>query len=142
MSPNRHGFGRYEPGMGKRQLRKSYRSKLTRRVRLFLLLTDSEEDVLERAARQSGACSRGLLITEAVKSGLLAPKLKLSQERRDRKIGVWIPRRTATELKRLAHEHNLTRARLLRHFLLQYLADAPWKSNFERVPNAREAAAP
>lgn len=142
MSPNRHRFGRYETGMGKRKLRKGYQSRLTRRVRLFLFLTDSEEDELERAAQQSGACSRGLVITEAVKTGLLTPKLKLSQERRHRKIGVWIPRRTATELKQLAHEHNLTRARLLRHFLLQYLADAPWKSNFEREPNAQEAAAP
>jgi hypothetical protein len=126
--------------MENRKTRKSYQSKPTRRVRLFIFLTDSEADELERAALESGACSRSLVITEAVKTGLLAPKLKLSQERRHRKIGAWIPRPTAVELKQLAHEHNLTRTRLLRHFLFQYLANAPWRNNHE--PNIQEAAAP
>lgn len=139
MSPKRHGFGRYEPSMG-RTNRKTHPSKPTRRVRIFHYLTDSEADELERAARESGACSRGLVITEAVKTGLSAPKLKLSQEWRHRKIGVWIPRRTAAELKQLAHEHNLTLSRLLRHFLLQYLAEAPWRNNHD--PKTQEAAAP
>lgn len=126
--------------MENRKTRKSYQSKPTRRVRLFLSLTDSEAAELERAALESGACSRGLVITEAVKTGLSAPKLKLSQERRRRKIGVWTPRRTAVELKQLAHEHNLTRTRLLRYFLFQYLANAPWTNN--HTPKTREAAAP
>jgi hypothetical protein len=139
VSPKRHGFGRYEPNMGKTN-RKSDPSKPTRRVRIFPYLTDSEADELERAARESGACSRGLVITEAVKIGLLAPRLKLSQERRHRKISVWIPRRTAVELKQLAHEHNLTLTRLLRHYLLQYLAEAPWRNNHDS--KTREAAAP
>ncbi len=112
--------------MGNTKIGKSQRSKLTRRFRLFLYLTDSEADELERAARESGACSRGLVITEAVKTGLTSPRLSLKRTRR--RIGVWIPRRTAVELNRLAHEYNLTRTRLVRHFLVQYLADAPWKS--------------
>jgi metal-responsive CopG/Arc/MetJ family transcriptional regulator len=123
--------------MENRKTRKSYQSKPTRRVRLFLFLKDSEAGELERAAQQSGACSRGLLITEAVKTGLSGPKLKLSREGRRRKIGVWIPRRTAVELKQLAHEYNLTRTRLLRDLLLQYLANAPWRNNHE--PKAQEA---
>ena len=126
--------------MENRKARKNYQKKSRRRVRLFLFLTDSEADELERAALESGACSRGLLITEAVKTGLIAPRLNLSQERRRRKISAWIPRRTAVELKQLASENNLTRTRLLRHFLLQYLAEAPWRNNHE--PKAREAAAP
>ncbi|MGD0177636.1 MAG: hypothetical protein ABSA50_02155 [Candidatus Bathyarchaeia archaeon] len=126
--------------MENRKTRKSYQSKPTRRVRLFLFLTDSEADELERAARESGACSRGLVITEAVTTNLSAPKLKLSQERRHKKIGVWIPRRTAVDLKQLAHEYNLTRTRLLRYFLFQYLANAPWRDNHE--PKTQEAAAP
>jgi metal-responsive CopG/Arc/MetJ family transcriptional regulator len=126
--------------MGNRKTRKSYQSKPTRRVRIFLFLKDSEADELERAARESGACSRGLLITEAVKTGLSAPKLKLSQKRSHRKIGVWVPRRTAVELKQLAHEYNLTRTRLLRYLLVQYLANAPWRNNRERT--TQEAAAP
>jgi len=89
---------------------------------------------------ESGARSRGLLITEAVKTGLSAPKLKLNPERRHRKIDAWIPRRTAIELEQLAHERNLTRTRLLRYFLFQYLAYAPWRNNHE--PETQEAAAP
>lgn len=140
MSPKRHCFGRYEPRMGNRRTRKNYQSKHKRRVRLFLFLTHTEADELERAARESGACSRGLVITEAVKTCLSAPQLKLSQERRHRKIGVWVPRRTAAELKQLAHEYNLTRARLLRYFLFRYLANAPWRNSHE--PKTQEAAAP
>ncbi len=139
MSPKRHGFGRYELDMGRTKW-KTHPSTPTRRVRIFPYLTDSEADELERAARESGACSRGLVITEAVKTGLLGPRVKLSRERRHRKIGVWIPRRTAAELKQLAHEHNLTLTRLLRHFLLQYLAEAPWRNNHD--PKTQEAAAP
>jgi hypothetical protein len=126
--------------MENRKTRKSYQSKPKRRVRLFLFLTGSEADELERAALESGACSRGLVITEAVKTGFSAPKLKLNQERRHRKISIWIPRRTAVELKQLAHEHNLTRTRLLRYFLFQYLANAPWRNNHE--PKTQEAEAP
>jgi len=139
VSPKRHGFGRYEPNMGKTK-RKSDPSKPARRVRIFPYLTDSEADELDRAARESGACSRGLVITEAVKTGLLAPKLQLSQERRHRKVCVWIPRQTAIELKEFAHEHNLTLTRLLRHFLSQYLANPPWENNYD--PETLEAAAP
>ncbi len=108
--------------------RKRHGNKPGRRSRLFLLLTDSEATELEQAARESGACSRNLVITEAVRAGLVDSKLKLNQERRRRRIGVWISRRTAVELKQLAHKHNLTQARLLRHFLSQYMAMAPWKA--------------
>ena len=125
--------------MGNRKVTRSNRSKAERRLRLFLLLTDSEADELERAARESGACSRSLVVTEAVKTGLLNAEPKLRQEGRSRRVDVWIPRRVAVEFKQLAQKQGLTQARLLRHFLFQYLANAPWKS--PETNRGKEAAA-
>jgi hypothetical protein len=111
-----------------------------RRDRVYLLLTDSEADELERATVESGACSRSLIITEALKAGMLTRELKLSQQKRGRRVEAWVPRKTADEFKLLAATQNVTQAYLLRHFLRQYLANAPWTNNDE--PSTREGAAP
>ena len=95
--------------------------------------------MLERAAQESGACSRSLVVTEAVKTGLLTTEPMLRQEGRSRRVDVWIPRRVAVEFKQLAQTQGLTQAHLLRHFLFQYLADAPWKS--PETNRGQEAAA-
>ena len=111
-----------------------------RRDRISLLLTGSEVDELERAAVESGARSRNLIITEALKAGMLTPNLKVSQQKRCRRVDAWVPHGTAHEFKLLAASHNVTQAHLLRHLLRQYLANAPWRNNHE--PKAQEAAAP
>ena len=114
--------------------------KRKRRNRIYLLLTDPEADELERAAVESGACSRNLIITEALKAGMRTPNLKVSQQKRCRRVEAWVPHGTANDFKLLAATHNVTQAHLLRHLLRQYLANAPWRNNHE--PNRQEAAAP
>jgi hypothetical protein len=124
----------------RRKKSKGYGRKVTacpelresRRVRLCLLLTDSEADELDRASAESGAGSRNLLVTEALKAGLLNPSLNVSQERRCRRIEAWIPNATARDFKFLAANHSVTQAHLLRQLLRQYLANAPWRSNYEQ----------
>lgn len=125
--------------MGKGKVNRDYGSKPERRLRVCVLLTGSEADELERAARESGAASRSLVVSEAVKTGLLNAELKLRQEGRCRRVDVWIPRRDALEFKQLAQKQGLTQAHLLRHFLFQYLADPPWKS--PETNRGQEAAA-
>jgi hypothetical protein len=111
-----------------------------RRDRIYLLLTNPEADELERAAVESGARSRSLIITEALKAGMLTPNLKVSQQKRRRRVEAWVPRGTAHEFKLLAATHNVTLAHLLRQLLFQYLANAPWRNNHE--PKTQEAEAP
>ena len=113
------------------------RGRQKRRDRLYLRLTDSEADELERAAIESGARSRSLIITEALKEGMLTPNLNVSQQKRRRRVNAWIPRATVLEFKHLAATHHVTRAHLLRLFLRQYLANAPWRNN---EPDTQEAA--
>lgn len=122
--------------MKKGKRRKSRGLRPERRSRIFLRLTDSELAELERAALESGALSRNLVVTEAVKLGLVNPALSLCQLRRSKRIHVWIPRRTAAELKQLATKHSLKQSQLLRLFLFQYLATAPWnEAGPSVVPN-------
>lgn len=101
-------------------------SRSRRRLRISVRLTDFEASELELAALESGALSRNLVVTEAIKIGLLNPNLNLDREKRSKRIRLRIPRDTVDELKELASEHNLTLSFLLRHFLFQYLANAPW----------------
>jgi metal-responsive CopG/Arc/MetJ family transcriptional regulator len=117
---------------------KEKRSK--RRNRIYLLLTHSEAEELERAAIESGSGSRSLIITEALTAGILTSNLKVSQQKRCKRIDAWIPHATAREFKLLAATHHVTQSHLLRHLLRQYLANPPWRNNQE--PKTREAAAP
>ncbi len=142
-SPLFHGFGRIEAEMSKGREERGCGNKPKprerRRVRLYLLLTDSETDELDRATAESGAGSRSLLLTEALKAGVLSPNLNVSQQRRCRRIDAWIPHATARDFKLLAANHSVTQAHLLRHLLRQYLASAPWKGNYEREQQTEEA---
>jgi hypothetical protein len=115
-------------------------SEPKRRIRVYLLLTDSEACELERAAVESGAGSRNLIITEALKAGMRTPNLKVSQQKRRRRVDAWVPHGTAHEFKLLAATHNVTQAHLLRQLLRQYLTNPPWRNNHD--PTTQEAAAP
>ncbi len=75
----------------------------------------------------SGAWSRGLLIAEAVRAGLANPEPKLGGGRRLRRVDALVPRKLALQLREVAAAYNVTQQRLLRHFLYQYLAAAPWE---------------
>jgi hypothetical protein len=110
------------------------------RIRIYILLTDSEADELRRAAVESGAGSRNLIITEALRAGMVTGNMPVSQQRRRRRIDAWIPNGTAQQFKHLAATHNVTQAHFLRHLLRQYLTNPPWTNKHE--PKPREAQAP
>jgi metal-responsive CopG/Arc/MetJ family transcriptional regulator/uncharacterized protein YjiS (DUF1127 family) len=84
-------------------------------------LTDSEFAELEQVAQENGACSRNLLITEAIKIGLQNSNVKPLEENRRKRIMTRIPRRAASKLREVARKNDLTRSQLVRHFLFQYL---------------------
>ncbi len=107
---------------------------LSGRGKLRLLLTECEVERVDRAVAASGAWSRGLLIAEAVRAGLANPELKLDNGRRLRRIDALVPRKLVTNLKNAAALNNVTQQHLLRHFLFQYIAAAPW----ERRDTGRE----
>jgi len=61
------------------------------RVKLRLLLTDTETELLDRAVEESGAWSRSLLITEAIRAGVANPKRELEDGRRKNRIDALVP---------------------------------------------------
>ncbi len=95
--------------------------------KLRVLLSECEVERVEHAVAASGAWSRGLLIAEAVRAGLANPELKLEGGRRLRRVDALVPRKLGLRLKEAAAANNVTQQRLLRHFLCQYLAAAPWE---------------
>ncbi len=108
---------------------------LSGRGKLRVLLTECEVERVDHAVAASGAWSRGLLIVEALRAGLANPELKLDNGRRLRRIDALVPRKLVANLKNAAALNNVTQQHLLRHFLFQYLAAAPW----ERRDTGREA---
>jgi D-alanyl-D-alanine carboxypeptidase len=92
-----------------------------------VLLTECEAERVDRAVAASGAWSRGLLIAEAVRTGLANPELKLDNGRRLRRIDTLVPRKLIARLKNAAALNNVTQQHLLRTYLFQYLTAAPWE---------------
>ncbi len=97
--------------------------------KLRLLLTETEAERLDDSTARSGACSRALLIVEALRAGLANPDRTLSRGERRVRVDAWVPTGLVVGLKRLAAIHHLTQQHLLRLFLFQYLAAAPWERN-------------
>lgn len=96
------------------------------RTKLRVLLTAAEAERLDRAVEASGAWTRGLLIVEAVRAGLAKLELSLGDGRRLRRIDTWAPRTLIASVRKLADENGVTQQQLLRQFLFQYIAAAPW----------------
>jgi len=128
--------------MGIRKSR-SNRARMVRlRSKLRLLLTDSELEKLDRAVVASGALSRSLVVAEAMREGLSRSEHNMTQERRGNRIDLWVPRRLIENVRQLANTCNLTQQNLLRRFLLQYLATAPWNSTDTNPTPAPEDVGP
>lgn len=83
----------------------------------------------------SGAWSRGLLIVESVRAGLANPAPKLDNGRRLRRVDALVPGSLAVSLKKFAADNGVSQQHLLRNFLFQYLAAAPW----ERGENEKQS---
>ena len=103
------------------------------RGKLRVLLTECEVERVDCAVAASGACSRGLLIVEAVRAGLANPELKLEDGRRLRRIDALAPRKLIARLRYAAAAHNVTQQHLLRTYLFQYLTAAPWEQAAKEV---------
>ena len=43
-------------------------------------------------------------------------------------MDVWLPRKVGEEVKQAAKKYETTQQQLLRHFLIEYITNAPWKS--------------
>ena len=43
-------------------------------------------------------------------------------------MDVWLPRKVGEEVKKAAEKHKTTQQQLLRHFLIEYITNAPWKA--------------
>ncbi len=111
-----------------------YGRKLSPCSKLRLLLTETEAEQLDKATAESGAWSRTLLIGEALRAGMAAPNRTPSRGRRSVIVDTWLPTGLVVGLRMLAATHHLPQQHLLRLFLFQYLAAAPW----ERDPNENE----
>jgi len=103
-----------------------YRRTVSPRSKLRLLLTETEAEQLDDSVAQSGACSRTLLIAEATRAGLANPNQTLSREKRSVIVDAWVPTVLLVRLREFAATHHLPQQHLLRLFLFQYLALAPW----------------
>jgi isocitrate dehydrogenase kinase/phosphatase len=108
---------------------RKYRNRRRRRSRLRLILTQSETAELDRAVADSGAIFRSLIIAEAIHAGLSRlGEFTVTPERRCRRVDIWMPRGTEDQIKRAAQAYRTTQQKLLRHYLFEYIANAPWKT--------------
>lgn len=114
--------------MVNRRSRAGRAQKYRRRSKVRLLLTEKEAAELDRTVAESGALSRSLVIAGAIHTGLSNADFTITQERRSRRVDVWVSRKLMTILRRAAITQAVTQQRLLRHFLFNYLADAPWNA--------------
>jgi hypothetical protein len=97
------------------------------RVKIRLLLTQSELETLDRAVRESGALTRTFLIFEAIQAGLQNPTPKIIEKKRNRRVDAWTSADMKHRIQQFADNAGMTQQTLLRHFLLTYLAAKPWK---------------
>jgi hypothetical protein len=111
----------------RKKKRRVYGRKLNPCSKLRLFLTETEAEQLDDSTLLSGASSRGFLIAEALRAGLANPNQKLSNEKRGVRVDAWLPAGLVARVKELAATHHLPQQHLLRLFLLQYLAAAPWE---------------
>ncbi|GEM_PF-3575368 len=90
--------------------------------KLRLLLTETEAEQLGESVAESGACSRTLLIAEALRAGLANPCHALMYGKRSVIVDAWVPTALLARLKEFATTHHLPQQHLYRLFLFQYLA--------------------
>jgi len=92
------------------------------RVKIRLLLTESELETLDRAVSESGALNRSLIIFEALQAGLQAPTPKIQWKKRNRRVDAWASGEIKRRIAQLANDVGVTQQTLLRHYLTTYLS--------------------
>lgn len=117
-----------------------YGRRLSPRSKLRLLLTETEAEQLGDSVAESGACSRTLLIAEALRAGLANPNQALMRGKRSVIVDAWVPTVLLAQLKQSAATHHLPQQHLYRLFLFQYLAQAPWNRDQTKNKSRTEGA--
>lgn len=105
--------------------------------KLRVLLTPSEHQKLEEAAFDACA-TKSLLVYEAVREGLAGDGQRITQERRERTIDVWVPPGIKERLEQLASNLTVTQQHLTRHLLFTYLSATPWRTMTEPARHATQ----
>jgi hypothetical protein len=104
------------------------------RVRLRILLTEEEINLLDSAVAESYAVTRNLLVYSAIHEGLTTFNPEIIQKpSRRREVPIWVPKGMKVKIRELAKTHSITQQTILRHLLLQYITRAPW-NNTENQP--------
>lgn len=98
------------------------------RVKIRLLLTESELETLDRAVSESGASNRSLIIFEALQAGLQVPTPKIKWKKRNRRVDAWTSGEIKHRIAQLANEIGVTQQTLLRYFLAKYISQLGRKS--------------
>jgi hypothetical protein len=119
-----------------------YGRSLSPRSKLRLLLTETDAEQLGASVAESGACSRTLLIAEALRAGLANPNQALMCGKRSVIVDAWVPTVLLGRLKEIAVTHHLPQQHLFRLFLFQYLALAPWNQDQTENKSTSEGVLP
>jgi hypothetical protein len=99
------------------------------RARQRVLLTEAEARKVDFAVGESGALSRSLFISEAIRAGLESFDAANVEGKRNRRIDAWTPQECRDSVKRLADAFDLTQQSILRYLILRYAQEAPWRNS-------------
>jgi metal-responsive CopG/Arc/MetJ family transcriptional regulator len=97
------------------------------RARQRVLLTEAEARKVDYAVGESGALSRSLFISEAIRAGLEDFDAANVERKRNRRIDAWTPTESIDTVKQLAETYDLTQQSILRYLILRYAEEAHWK---------------
>jgi metal-responsive CopG/Arc/MetJ family transcriptional regulator len=111
----------------KEEKSKKENSRKGDRARQRVLLTEAEARKVDYAVDESGALSRSLFISEAIRAGLEGFDAAKVEGKRNRRIDAWTPQERRDAVKRLADAFDLTQQSILRYLILRYAEEARWR---------------
>jgi metal-responsive CopG/Arc/MetJ family transcriptional regulator len=113
--------------VNQREEKKKENKKKGNRARQRILLTEAEARKVDYAVGMSGALSRSLFISEAIRAGLEDFDEANVERKRNRRIDAWTAQECRDSVKRLAEAFDLTQQSILRYLILRYAREAHWK---------------
>jgi metal-responsive CopG/Arc/MetJ family transcriptional regulator len=106
---------------------KKENGKKGNRARQRILLSETEARKVDFAVGESGALSRSLFISEAIRAGLESFDAANVEGKRNRRVDAWTPSESIDAVKRLADAFDLTQQSILRYMILRYVDEAQWR---------------
>ena len=82
---------------------------------------------MDRAVGESGALSRSLFISEAIRAGLESFDAANVEGKRNHRIDAWTPSESIDAVRQLADRFDLTQQSILRYVILRYAQEARWR---------------